>query len=304
MPDAAPIVWLVGVGLAVGSFLNVCIHRLPRDESVVRPSSRCPGCGHAIHWYDNVPLVSYLVLRGRCRACGTRISLKYPIVEFVTAGLFIAHYWQIGWDPLLVSRLILTAALVALFVIDLEHRILPDAITLPGIGVGVVLSLFMFPGWRDSLLGVLVGGGLLLAITEAWFRFRRVEAMGRGDLKMLAMVGAFLGWQLTVVTAFLAFFFGSAAGMLVFLRVPQGPKYVLSLLTLLTLLSLSLIRAEFWLEIGAIVGLLVWLAMFLRNRVLQELTLPFGTFLAAGAVTSSLVGHRLVAWIADWYRTG
>ena len=303
MLDAAQVVWLVWIavlGLAVGSFLNVCIQRLPRRESIVYPASRCPHCGQPIRWYDNLPLVSYLLLGGRCRTCKGRISLQYPLVETVTAALFVASYLQIGLSPLLVSRSILSAALVALFVIDLHHRILPDSITKPGIVLGFAFSFFMPPGWRDSLLGILVGGGLLLVLAEIWFRFRRVQAMGGGDLKMLAMIGAFLGWQLTLVTAFLGVFLGSIAGMLVFLRVPGGSRYVLSLVALLAVLYVSLGRVDVWLELIAIIGLLLWLVMFLRNRALQTLTMPFGTFLAVAAVVSSFLGDHLLGWIAAW----
>ncbi len=206
-------------GLAIGSFLNVVIHRLPRHQSIVFPASACARCGARIRWFDNVPLLGWLVLRGRCRDCHERISIRYPLVELATMAAFLACYAQIGLDWLLVPRLLLTAALVALFAVDLEHQILPDAITIPGLAAGVLFSLALPPGLRDSLLGVALGGGVLWAIGEAWYRVRRMEAMGFGDVKMLAMVGAFLGWKLVVVTFMVSSLIGGLfAGILLAAR--------------------------------------------------------------------------------------
>ncbi len=199
------------LGLAVGSFLNVVIYRLPRRESLVWPGSRCPQCGTAIRWYDNIPLAGWLLLRGRCRACRKPIPVRYPIVEFVTMAAFLLCYWQIGEDYLLVPRLLFVASLIALFAIDLEHQLLPNAITLPGLVAGVLFALFLPPGIRDSLIGVAAGGGVLWAIGEGWSRLRGMEAMGFGDVKMLAMVGAFLGWQLVAVTFVLSSILGGLA---------------------------------------------------------------------------------------------
>jgi leader peptidase (prepilin peptidase)/N-methyltransferase len=191
---------LVVIGLAVGSFLNVVIYRLPRQRSLVWPGSACPRCGAAIRWYDNVPVLGWLLLRGRCRDCKAPISVRYPVVELTTMGAFLACYWVFGSDPLIVPRLILAAGLIALFAIDLEHQILPDLITLPGIALGLAFALFLPPGVRDALLGAVIGGGALWLIAEGWSRLRNVEAMGFGDVKMLAMIGAFLGWKLVIVT--------------------------------------------------------------------------------------------------------
>jgi leader peptidase (prepilin peptidase) / N-methyltransferase len=211
-PETLPIVVLAAVGLAIGSFLNVCIHRLPRRQSIVRPASRCPGCGALLPWYDNVPVIGYLLLRGRCRSCRTAISPMYPAVELATLAVFLLHYWQLGLDPLLVPRLIFSAALIVLFAIDLRHQILPNVITLPGVVVGFGFSLFLPPGWTASLLGILLGGGSLWLIAEGYYRLRGVEGMGMGDVKMLAMIGAFLGWQLTLVTLMLASILGALVG--------------------------------------------------------------------------------------------
>lgn len=199
-------------GLAIGSFLNVCIYRLPRRESIVSPPSRCPSCGQGLRWFDNVPVWSWLRLGGRCRTCQATISPVYPIVEAVTGILFLLQYWQLGWQPLLPVRLLFVAAMIVLFVVDLQHRLLPDVITLPGILSGLAASIFLEPGWRSALIGVAAGGGVLWAVGEAYFRVRGEEGMGVGDVKMLAMIGAFLGWQLTLVTLLLASLTGSAVG--------------------------------------------------------------------------------------------
>jgi len=212
LPPGVPELVLVLAGLCVGSFLNVCIHRLPLKQSVVHPGSRCPDCGYALRWYDNVPVLSYAGLRGRCRSCARPISLQYPIVELVTAGVFLLHWYAFGPSALLGVRLVFACALIVLFMIDLEHQILPDAITLPGMVLGVACSVVLPPGPLMSLLGLLLGGGLLWAIAEAWLRLRKVDAMGFGDVKMLAMVGAWLGVQMVLLTFVLASMLGGLVG--------------------------------------------------------------------------------------------
>ncbi len=210
-PGAAEIV-LALTGLCIGSFLNVCIHRLPLKQSVVHPGSRCPDCGYALRWYDNVPVLSYAGLRGRCRSCARPISLQYPLVEIVTAIVFVLHWYAFGPTVLMPVRLLFACALIVLFMIDLEHQILPDVITLPGIVLGVASSLVLPPGPLMSILGVLLGGGLLWAIAEAWFRLRKVDAMGFGDVKMLAMVGAWLGVKMVLLTFVLSSMLGGLIG--------------------------------------------------------------------------------------------
>lgn len=212
-PPGAAEVFLFLTGLVIGSFLNVCIHRLPLKQSVVHPGSRCPGCGYALRWYDNIPVVSYALLRGRCRSCARRISIQYPIIEVVTAVVFLLHWHAFGPTIMLPLRLVFACALIVLFMIDLEHQILPDVITLPGIVVGVACSLFLPPGPLMSVLGVLLGGGLLWAIAEAWLRLRKVDAMGFGDVKMLAMVGAWLGVKMVLVTFVLSSMMGGLIGV-------------------------------------------------------------------------------------------
>ena len=200
------------LGLAIGSFLNVCIYRLPRGESIVSPPSRCPSCGQGLRWFDNVPVLGWLLLGGRCRSCRGAVSPMYPVVEAATSVVFLLQLWQIGWQPLLAIRLLFVSAMIVLFVIDLQHRILPNVITLPGIAVGLLASVFFEPGWRAALIGVAAGGGVLWVVGEAYFRIRGEEGMGFGDVTMLAMVGAFLGWQLMLVTLLIASFAGSIIG--------------------------------------------------------------------------------------------
>jgi len=213
LPPGFPEILLLFAGLAVGSFLNVCIHRLPLKQSVVYPGSRCPSCGYELRWYDNLPVLSYVLLRGRCRSCGKGISLQYPLIEVVTAVVFLAHWYAFGPTAMLVPRLVFGCALIVLFMIDLEHQILPDVITLPGIVIGLALSVALPPGPLMSLLGILLGGGVLWAIAELWFRLRNVEAMGFGDVKMLAMVGAWLGVKMVVMTFVLSSMMGGMVGV-------------------------------------------------------------------------------------------
>jgi leader peptidase (prepilin peptidase)/N-methyltransferase len=242
-------------GAAVGSFLNVCIHRLPLRMSLAWPASHCPQCQAPIKPYDNVPVLGYLWLRGRCRQCHAPISLKYPIVEAITAAIFVACFLLFD-SAVLVQRLIFACAMIVLFVVDLEHRILPDLITLPGIVAGFVFSLFMPPGWVSSLIGLVVGGGSLWLLGEVYFRLRHEEGMGFGDVKMLAMIGAFLGWKLMLLTLVLSSFIGSVVGV----------------------------------------------AMIVLNKGDMKYALPFGTFLAIGALVSSAVGDPIVNWYASFYR--
>ena len=228
-PGFAEVLIVLG-GLCVGSFLNVCIHRLPSQTSIVFPASRCPACGHLLSWTDNIPVVSYLALRGRCRYCGTPISARYPIVEGLTCAIFVLHWFVFGPTPLLLVRLVFACALIVLFAIDLEHQILPNVITLPGIIAGFLCSLCLPPGPVMSLAGIALGGGLLWAIAEGWYRVRKVEAMGFGDVKMLAMVGAFLGVKLVLLTFVLSSLVGGVVATLLVLtrradmatRVPFG----------------------------------------------------------------------------------
>ena len=235
IPAALQIVLAGGFGAVVGSFLNVCIYRLPRETSIVWPPSACTVCQRTLAWYENIPIVSYVALRGRCRSCKSPISIRYPIVEAIGAAVFAIGWWQYGPTALLASRLVFACLLIVLFAVDLEHRLLPNSITLPGIVVGFVFSCFADPGWLASLIGMLVGGGLLYALGEAYFRVRHEEGLGMGDVKMLAMIGAFLGWKLTLVTLVLASFAGSLVGVGLIVTKRGGMKYALPFGTFLAL---------------------------------------------------------------------
>jgi leader peptidase (prepilin peptidase)/N-methyltransferase len=202
---------LVVLGLIVGSFLNVVITRLPEGRSLWGPRSACPGCGTPIAWHDNIPVLSFVVLRRRCRACAMPISWRYPIVETATAALFVLAYAVFGPTPALPAALLLLAALVAITGIDLQHQIIPDVITVPGIVTGFVANVATgHVPWPDSLLGILVGGGLFLTIILA-----SGGGMGGGDMKLGAMLGAFLGWKVTLVSVLIAVVLGGVvAGVL------------------------------------------------------------------------------------------
>src|SRR5207237_97255 len=223
------------LGAIIGSFLNVCIYRLPRGQSIVWPASACPHCHRPLAWFENIPVVSYLVLRGRCRTCRGSISVRYPIVEALTAAMFAAGWWFYGPSLLLVSRLLFGCALIVLFAIDLEHHLLPNVVTLPGVVVGFLLSLVAEPGWVASLIGIALGGGILFAIAEAYYRIRHEEGLGMGDVKMLAMIGAFIGWKLTLMTLMMASVAGSAIGLLMMATGRGGMKYALPFGTFLAL---------------------------------------------------------------------
>jgi leader peptidase (prepilin peptidase)/N-methyltransferase len=247
---------LVFLGLAVGSFLNVVIHRLPRGESLIWPASRCPACKAAIHWYDNVPVVGWILLGGRCRACRAPIALRYPLVEAVTAAVFVLHYAVFGWDLLLVPRIVFACVLIALFAIDLEHQLLPNAITLPGIVAGLAFSLVFEPGLRDAALGALLGFGSLWLIATAWELLRKQEAMGGGDLKMLSMVGAFLGWRGVAVTFMFSYVLGglTALGLLLVGKVRLASKLPFG-----TFLAAAALIASLWGE-----AILTWYLSYYR----------------------------------------
>jgi leader peptidase (prepilin peptidase)/N-methyltransferase len=200
-------------GLVIGSFLNVCIYRLPRDQSIVWPASRCTSCGRELRWYENIPVASYVALGGRCRTCRARISVMYPVVETATAALFAASVAVFGWSWLLPVRLAFGCAMIVLFVIDLQHQILPDEITLGGTAAGLAASVWLPPGWRDALIGAAAGAGMLLALARGYRRLRGQEGLGLGDVKMLAMIGAFLGWKLMLLTLAAASVLGSLTAL-------------------------------------------------------------------------------------------
>lgn len=216
------------LGLLIGSFLNVCIFRLPRGESIVWPGSHCPVCGAAIQFYDNIPVFSYLWLRGRCRACHVRIPWRYPLVEAANAVGYVGILWFFGpgWPAILYSMLF--SALLVVVGTDLSHQIIPDAVTLPGVIVGLLGAVTVLPvGWVNALLGILLGAGILWVL--AWvspYVFGK-EGMGGGDIKLLAMVGAFLGWKPALLTIMVGSLTGSLIGIfLIGLHVIKRDEYI------------------------------------------------------------------------------
>jgi leader peptidase (prepilin peptidase)/N-methyltransferase len=238
-------------GAALGSFLNVCISRIPRGLSIVSPPSRCPGCGYRIAFYDNIPILSYLLLRGRCRGCGEPISLQYPLVEFITALLFLFLFFRFGLSIHFGVAALLVLSLIVITFIDLEHQIIPDSISLPGIIIGFAASFLPgSPGWLSSLVGIVAGGGSLLLIATAYEKVTGKEGMGGGDVKLLAMLGAFLGWESIPFIIF--------TGSLV----------------------------------GSVIGVT---AMLIQNKG-SDLKIPFGPFLAFGAILYIFFGEEIIAW--------
>jgi leader peptidase (prepilin peptidase)/N-methyltransferase len=216
------------VGLLLGSFLNVCIYRMPRKKSIVWPASHCPACGAPIHPFDNVPVVSYLWLRGRCRACRGCIPLKYPIVEALNGLGYGVIVWYFGLEWQAVVYAALFSALLVAAVIDLEHQIIPDAITLPGIALGLICAGTVLPlALTDAILGLLLGGGILWGLAVASPYLFGKEGMGGGDIKLLAMIGAFLGWKSTVLTIMIGALAGAVVGIaLILLNIMRRDQYL------------------------------------------------------------------------------
>jgi leader peptidase (prepilin peptidase) / N-methyltransferase len=204
---------IVLLGSIIGSFLNVCIYRLPREKSIVRPPSSCPSCEKPIHFYDNIPIISYLLLKGKCRQCGAHISIRYPLVEFVTAFLFFMLFKKYGLSFELIIHMFFVSLLITLSFIDFDFKIIPDILSIGGLIVGFVLSFFRKPFffYQDALLGIFLGGGLLFAIAYGYELLRKREGMGGGDIKLLGMIGAFCGIK-GVIFALMA---GSLLGILV-----------------------------------------------------------------------------------------
>jgi leader peptidase (prepilin peptidase)/N-methyltransferase len=246
------IVLALVLGAVIGSFLNVVIVRLPKQESLVFPGSHCPACQSSIRWFDNIPMASFLWLRGRCRECQAPISWRYPAVETAAAGLFAVAAWRFGPRPeALLPAWLFVAVLIAVTAIDLEHQLIPDRITLPGIALGFLASLVNPAGsWLASLLGIALGGGFIFVVivVARWLLGR--DAMGGGDMKLCAMIGAFLGWKLTVLTMMLAAISG-----------------------------------------GLIGGTLLILGVRERRD-----PIPFGPFLATGALVSLFWGDPIIRW--------
>lgn len=218
------------LGLIFGSFANVLVHRLPRSESIVSPPSHCPSCGHCLAWYDNIPLISYMALRGRCRHCREAISIRYPLLELCLGLTWASMAWHFGWGVELIMALVFTFVLWVLSWIDLEVGLLPDRITLPGIGAGIIFGIALGHG-SDSVIGAAAGYGIFWLVARAFLALTGREGMGYGDFKLLAMLGAFLGWQALPGIILFASFSGAVIGgcFLLFSRrqartpIPFGP---------------------------------------------------------------------------------
>lgn len=277
LPDFVTFIFVFIFGAVVGSFLNVVIHRVPREESIVFPSSSCPKCKAEIKPYDNIPIIGWLLLGGKCRNCKEKISPRYPAVELLTATLFVLTYWQIGFSAFLPVALIFVVSMIALIFIDAEHMILPNVITYPLLIFALLVRLIFplvfgaefftdlrhsplnslqeYPVWLVSLLGAifggLVGGGFLWLVGEIWKRLRGVEAMGLGDVKMMFAVGALLGWRLTFLTIFLGAFSGALIGVILIYKQ--------------------------------------------KDKDLQA-QIPFGIFLGIGSILALLFGEQLINW--------
>ena len=267
--------FFIALGLVIGSFLNVCIVRVPARQSILSPRSSCPDCGRALNPYDNVPLISFLILAGRCRFCRARISWQYPAVEALTAATYWITFASDGFQWKTAVLLVFFSALIVLVFIDLNHRLLPDVITLPGIALGLALSLLVgiedgagttllgsagladsqgrWGGLLSSLLGAFVCGGFLWLVGAVYFKLKKVEGMGGGDLKLMGMVGSFLGVKLGLLTILL----------------------------------------------GSLLGALVGLAFIKMTGKDYRYPLPFGSFLGIAAIAVALWGRQLLFWYLE-----
>ncbi len=212
------------LGACLGSFFNVLIYRLPREESIVRPASRCPSCGRPVRARENVPIVSFLLLRGKCAGCGGRISWRYPVVEAATAIGFLLIARADGIGFLLLRDLVFFSLLVPIVFIDIDHRIIPDELSLGGLAAGMLLSFLPGGDWKGALAGAVLGGGILFVTATAYHKVTGIEGLGGGDIKLLAMIGAFLGWKGSLFTIFFGSLLGVAGGLVAMRRGNEGLK--------------------------------------------------------------------------------
>ena len=225
-----------GLGAIIGSFLNVVIHRWPAEMSIVTPPSHCPRCSNPIRWWDNIPVASWLALRARCRHCGEPISARYPLVEMANALLYAAIAMHTGLSLAFLPIAAVASMLIVLIFIDLDTQLLPDVVDIPGIFIGLLIGwmslgdsypLFLSSSLTDSLIGAAAGGGLLLLVAFSYKVLRKVEGMGLGDVKMLAMIGAVTGWQGIVPVLFVASFTGAIVGVIFGIKQGSGLRVAL-----------------------------------------------------------------------------
>ena len=251
-------IFAFGFGACIGSFLNVCIYRIPEGKSVVHPPSACPQCGYVIRFYDNIPIISYILLRARCRRCQVHIPIRYPMVELITGIAALAVFLKFG--PTLAAGVyfLFVAVLLIITYIDIDHQIIPDILSVTGIPLFFVLG-FLIPSisWQDALIGILAGGGSLYAVAIGYQLLTGRDGMGGGDIKLLAMIGALIGWQGILFTIFMS--------------------------------SIS----------GTLIGLLLTLP---ASRSMKS-RLPFGPFLAAGAIAYVFFGPQLISWYLEFAST-
>ena len=245
-------------GICIGSFLNVCIYRLPESKSIVEARSACPDCGALIRFYDNIPIFSYIALRAKCRHCGAHISLRYPVIEFISGIFAVGVFLKFGISVEALIYYTFIAALLVITFIDIDHQIIPDVISLPGIPIFFAAS-FALPNMTfvDSILGILIGGGSLYLVAWLYHLITRKEGMGGGDIKLLAMMGAIIGWKGVLFTIFTASAVGTLAG----------------------------------------------LAVILKSGKTMKLKIPFGPFLAIGAIAFIFFGPQLIAWYFNLLRS-
>ncbi len=248
-------------GAIIGSFLNVCIYRVPKDKSIVRPASRCTSCGSPIKFYDNIPILSYIILMGKCRQCKAKLSFRYPLIECLNAALYVLVLRRFGMDApwIIAVYFIFVSVLIVIFFIDLDYQIIPNSITIPGIPLAIALSSTILPdpflehellGLRGALIGCAAGGGFFYLVAILGKAVFKKDAMGGGDIKMMAMVGGVLGWKGVILTTFMGSLFGSVGGV-----------------------SLITFKGREW---GS--------------------TIPFGPYLAIGALLSLLCGQKIFRW--------
>lgn len=216
------------VGAAIGSFLNVCIARIPENKSIISPPSHCPVCKKPIIFYDNIPLLSYIVLNGRCRTCRTPIPFYYFFIELLTPLITLVLYGYFDLSIPFLLACLFTYALIVITIIDYHHKIIPNVISLPGIPIGLLCSLFV--PWTDiqsSLIGLIAGGGILYLVAKGYYLVRKEEGMGAGDVKLLAMIGAFLGWKGALISLMLGAFIGTIVGITMMLCQGKNVKYAI-----------------------------------------------------------------------------